>query len=330
VSRLLIGPLLARLADLRHWCLSLDGALHRVPFAALPWPDGTDQWLTDHIDISILTSGRDLLRLQPQTPGSGGQSLVLANPDFDAGLQSPAGPEEPANHRSADMATLTHWQPLSATEVEGQRLAALLNAQLLHGVEATTLNLQAVPGPLVLHAATHGYFLPDQPLPDPSAWLEPWQERGLLQGFRGEDPMLRSGLVLAGANHPEANPDDDGYLTALEATQLDLRGTELVTLSACDTGRGDIQNGEGVYGLQRALTVAGARSMLLSLWKVPDDATCEFMLRFYALLKQGAGRYEALVAVQREFRNHDNILWREHHYWAAWQLVGDWRPIQGL
>jgi CHAT domain-containing protein len=182
----------------------------------------------------------------------------------------------------------------------------------------------------VLHAATHGYFLQDQPSPDTSAWLEPWQERGLLQGFRGEDPMLRSGLVLAGANHPDANPHDDGYLTALEATQLDLRGTELVTLSACDTGRGDIQNGEGVYGLQRALTVAGARSMLLSLWKVPDDATCEFMLSFYALLKQGAGRYEALVAVQREFLNHDNIHWREHHYWAAWQLVGDWRPIQGL
>lgn len=151
-----------------------------------------------------------------------------------------------------------------------------------------------------------------------------------LAHLQGEDPMIRSGLVLAGANQPLANSDDDGYLTALEVTRLDLCGTELVTLSACDTGRGDIQRGEGVYGLQRALIVAGARSMLLSLWKVPDDATCDFMVRFYTLLMLGSGRYEALVAVQREFRNHRNPIWRDLFYWGAWQLIGDWRPIEGL
>lgn len=143
--------------------------------------------------------------------------------------------------------------------------------------------------------------------------------------------MLRSGLVLTGANHPEADQEDDGYLTALEATHLALQGTELVTLSACYTGRGDICTGEGVYGLQRALTVAGARSTLLSLWKVDDEATAAFMQRYVALLKRGMGRMEALAAVQQEFRsNPPEPDWADHKFWAAWQLTGDGGPIPGL
>jgi CHAT domain-containing protein len=155
----------------------------------------------------------------------------------------------------------------------------------------------------------------------------------LLSGLKTEDPMLRSGLVLAGADNPTANPADDGYLTAAEAAGLQLDGTELVVLSACSTGQGDSKTGEGVYGLQRALTVAGARSTLLSLWKVDDDATRAFMVRYYTLLKEGKGRGEALVQVQREFRTDPAYKaknWDRPYYWAAWQLTGDWKPIQGL
>ena len=165
--------------------------------------------------------------------------------------------------------------------------------------------------------------------------------------------MLNSGIVLAGANRslrPDRAPavsasaslsqasqtnTDDGYLTAKEAAQLQLRGTELVVLSACDTASGDQQSGEGLYGLQRALSVAGARSTLLSLWKVDDAATLEFMVRFYKRLKSGQGRSDSLAAVQAEFRSGlvkgpKGEDWTHPYYWAAWQLVGDWRPISGL
>ena len=157
--------------------------------------------------------------------------------------------------------------------------------------------------------------------------------------------MLNSGIVLAGANRSaspftsstSAGPDtaeansDDGYLTAKEAAQLQLDGTELVVLSACDTASGTIETGEGVYGLQRALTAAGARSTLLSLWKVDDKATAYFMQRYYELLKAGQGRREALVAVQEEFRTKPLVPgWRSMKVWAAWQLTGDGGPVPGL
>ena len=144
---------------------------------------------------------------------------------------------------------------------------------------------------------------------------------------KGENPLLRSGIVLAGANEPEANPKDDGYLTALEVTKLDWDGTELVVISGCESGKGDIQSGEGVYGLKRAIAVAGARSSLLSLWEVDDAATAAFMKSFYERLKKGEGRAEALAATQKEFRNHSVPGWRHPYVWAAFQLSGDWRSI---
>jgi CHAT domain-containing protein len=154
--------------------------------------------------------------------------------------------------------------------------------------------------------------------------------------------MLNSAIVLAGANRylrtgslpagPAGSADaDDGYLTAKEAAQLQLAGTELVVLSACDTAAGAQQSGEGLYGLQRALNAAGARSTLLSLWKVDDYATFGFMQGYYELLKQGKGRMEALLAVQQEFRTNPKIReWKDPRYWAAWQLVGETGPIKGI
>ena len=335
LSELLLSPLLARLGGCTSWFLSLDGGLHRIPFHCLPLPGHPDQVLVEQIQLRLLTSGRDLLdRSGPQRGADAVRpALVVADPAFDHSA-APSSPESGGHlSRSRDMGSLKVWQPLPGTAREGKELAALLGADLRAGAAATTLAVEQAQHPLVLHIATHGFFLPDQDEAQAGPaqpWL-PLQGHDLLANFRGEDPLLRSGLVFAGANHPVANPeDDDGYLTAQEAVQLALQGTELVTLSACDTGRGDVHTGEGVYGLQRALIVAGARSLLLSLWQVPDEATCEFMLHFYTLLKQGVGRFDALVTVQREFRQHDNIVWRHPFYWGAWQLLGDGGPIEGL
>ena len=116
-----------------------------------------------------------------------------------------------------------------------------------------------------------------------------------------------------------------------EAAQLQLVGTELVVLTACETAAGEQQSGEGLYGLQHALNLAGARTTLLSLWKVDDDATPYIMERYYRLLQQGKGRMVALLAVQNEFRSSPPVpAWEDYRYWAALQLVGETGPIEGL
>ena len=116
-------------------------------------------------------------------------------------------------------------------------------------------------------------------------------------------------------------------LTALEVTQLDLNDTELVVISGCESGKGDIKNGDAIYGLKRAISVAGSESSVLSLWKVDDQVTAEFMSKFYQRLITGEGKSEALLNTQQEFRNHKNKDFRHPYYWAAFQLSGDWRPI---
>ena len=116
-------------------------------------------------------------------------------------------------------------------------------------------------------------------------------------------------------------------MTALEITNLNWDGTELVVISGCSSGKGLKKTGEGVYGLNRAIIVAGAKSSLLSLWDVDDKATALFMENFYIKLKNGISRSKALYETQKEFRNHPIEAWRHPNIWAAFQLSGDWRPI---
>jgi len=324
--------LLSQLKDRRQWFVSPDGELNRIPFAALPTPPqlgkGQGQrWLAEAVRLRLLTSGRDLLQRPSTAASQSDRALVIANPDFGA----PGTP----------------WAPLPATAKEGRQIAAQLKAALLEGTQATAPALQQVRGPRVLHVASHGFFSgPQSPnrLPSPSGLLGTRSAALAGPPAHKGDPLLNSGIVLAGANRhaqpaqsasaqaPAATADgDDGYLTAKEVARMQLEGTELVVLSACETASGTIQSGEGVYGLQRALKVAGASSTLLSLWKVDDDATAFFMERYYTLLKQGKGRQEALVQVQEEFRsNPQRKEWKDYKYWAAWQLSGAGSPIPGL
>ncbi len=197
------------------------------------------------------------------------------------------------------------WPRLPATAREGRRVAELLGGSLREGAAASVAALQRARGPRVLHVASHGVV-----------------EAGPASG----DPMLTSALVLAGADRhraPDPSGDaDDGYLTAREAAQLRLDGTELVVLAACDSGLGELRSAEGLHGMQRALTVAGARATLLSLWPVDDEATAWFMRRFHARLAAGDTPSQALAAVQEEFRSRPKLPgWSHPRHWAGWQLT---------
>ncbi len=345
VSRLVLAPLQRELVGVRELFVSPDGELNRLPFAALPvaGPEGgglTDGPITadsktlgDAVALRLLTTGRDLLRLQ-QPAKAGAASVLIANPDFNAATRSaPGGASASAaastatgpgvlragQQRSPGLRGLTAWQPLGGTEQEARQLAHLLGSgAVISGPAATASVVLAQRAPRILHIATHGFFLADQaPINDTSAPGTPSRE----------DPLQRSGLVFAGANRPDANPNDDGYLTAAEATAMELDGTELVTLSACETGLGGVRSGEGVYGLQRALAVAGARSTLLSLWKVADGRTATFLAKYYQRLKDGEGRAEALHNTQTEYRKSEDTNLNDIRVWGAFQLSGDWRPI---
>jgi CHAT domain-containing protein len=311
----LFDPLVEALGGRRRLFLAPDGALTRLPFEVLPTGNGGH--LLDEYHISYLGSGRDLLRFGAAPSGVPHTPLVVADPDFDLaeGGEMP-GPAAPApggglRRHSRDLPSNgSPWPRLAGTKGEGERVARLLRVTPWLGADALEGRVKAVRSPSILHVATHGFFLADQ---------EPSGKEGAWRGWMGldledagarrpgspglENPLLRSGVVLAGANTwhrggkvpPGA---EDGYLTAEDVSGLDLLDTNLVVLSACNTGLGEILTGEGVFGLRRAFVVAGAKTLVMSLWKVPDDATQELMVAFYHRLLEGQPRSAALRGAQ--------------------------------
>lgn len=250
-------------------------------------------------------------------------------------MRANPGSSERATQRSGDITHL-RFGPLPGTQQEVEAIAPLLpnNAIILTEATATENALKQVQAPSILHIATHGFFLEDvEFMPTPDA------TRGdratiLIESIApvanptrpvsNENPLLRSGLALAGFN-ARTSAGEDGVLTALEATGLNLRGTRLVVLSACETGVGQVANGEGVYGLRRAWVMAGAESQLMSLWKVDDLGTAELMQRYYQRLQNGEGRSEALRQVQLEFIA--NPTYQHPYYWASFMFSGQWSPM---
>ena len=335
MDELVMRPVRRLLGDARRLFLSPDGALNLIPFGALL--DERNRYLLEDYSITYLTSGRDLLRMRLSAESRQGP-MVVANPLFEAGASSAASASSaPAtqSRRSADFAGSV-FTPLPGTKGEAAALGAILTgARVFTDAQASEALLKHVTGPSILHIATHGFFLPDQPrsAADDNARAE---SRGMALvaggGVRveGENPLLRSGLALAGANRGQGGDGEDGVLTALEAAGLDLRGTKLVVLSACETGVGEVKNGEGVYGLRRALVLAGAESQVMSLWQVSDEATKDLMIGYYKRLQAGEGRTEALRAVQLEMlRGGDpSKHGREHpFFWASFIQSGDWRSM---
>ena len=330
--------------------LSPDGALNLVPFGALV--DDSGKYLIESLAFNYLSSGRDLLRLQVSAPAKGGP-MVLADPAFDA-APAPSKPRAGATIAGVEVGSLAPITPFSKavfTPLPGTAEEAAAIAKLLPGVDlrvgdrATETTLKGVRGPRVLHVATHGFFLSERAtaaagsrglvlegLPaagPPSAGPPPLTGGAPGAGPPGralsqENALIRSGLALSGANK-HVSGDDDGILTALEASGLDLWGTKLVVLSACETGVGEVRNGDGVHGLRRALVNAGAEAQVMSLWKVDDEATRDLMIDFYKRLVSGEGSTEALRQAQR------GLLGREAHqhpyYWASFIPSGSFRSV---
>lgn len=345
-------PVRELLGPVRRLFLSPDGALNLIPFAALV--DENGQFLIEKYSLSYLTSGRDLLRLRqqsaPPTP-----ALVIANPSFDLtaanGNQSGRRITEGATGRRSGDFSQAHWSQLKGTAEEARALRTILiGARFIVEEQATEMALKHIVRPRILHVATHGFFLPDQPV---AATAE---TRGLILGGESkesefvpqENPLLRSGLILAGANNGWSGSGEDGILTALEVSGLDLWGTRLVALSACETGVGDVRNGAGVYGLRRALVLAGSETQIMSLWQVSDTATRDLMIAYYKLLESGASRTEALRQIQlvmlyegklqdggsqRDLLNSHLGAVKQNRshpfYWAAFISSGAWTNLEG-
>lgn len=220
--------------------------------------------------------------------------------------------------------TDTYFAPIGGTLQEARVIRILFpDALFLSGAEATETALKKANAPEILHIATHGFFLEDQDSPND----KPAATREAKTAIETENPLLRSGLALAGANRLDSNNGDDGILTALEASGLNLWGTKLVVLSACDTGLGKIKIGEGVYGLRRAFTSAGTETLLMSLWSVSDYVTRELMTNYYKNLKSGLGRGAALRQVQLEMLRKKG---RKHPFFrAAFIQSGEWANLDG-
>ncbi len=331
------GPLVPYLGEHHRLFLSPDDQLNLVPFAALY--DG-HRFLVESFDINYLTSGKDLLP-RPEPPPSARSVIILADPDFRASpVESVLAMQVPSAliERSASMARFfstlrsqgldVPWPPLPGTRLEAQAIQRLLpNAQVLLGAEATKQALLKLSTPGLLHIATHGFFLEDSTNPPGVRAPVSFGAIAATPVARPADPLLRSGLVLAGAHPQGVSPGsqrlEDSLVTALELAGLNLWGTQLVILSACDTGRGDVKRGEGVYGLRRALLVAGAETVVTSLWKVNDEVTRQLMEGYYRHLLAGQGRTRALHEAMRELR-------RQHphpHYWAAFTALGSDAPL---
>ena len=221
---------------------------------------------------------------------------------------------------------IDHLSELPGTKVEVDTIAEILEARKWKinkrmRSEASEEALKEVKHPAVLHIATHGYFLKNA-----EAFAEDEKILGIQTAKTLENPLLRSGLMLAGAaaisrDTTNAAVKEDGILTAYEASTLDLSQTELVVLSACETGLGEVRNGQGVYGLQRAFLVAGANAVIMSLWTVDDNATQELMTVFYDTWSKDPKQDK-----QKAFRSAQLKLKEKYpapHYWGAFVMVGE-------
>ncbi len=324
-----------------------DGALHLVNLAALPV--GETEYLVERGPmLHFLSAERDLLRPSMEAGKEG--LLALGGPDFDARATGEVAMEAPASaavsvyrgERTGCVDFRTQrFEALPGAKQEALEIGALWPGPVTHltGSDASESAFKALaPQHRVLHVATHGFFLGGRcrsaldsarglgGVTGPGA--APFATTSPRHG--GDNPLLLSGLVLQGANRrDEAGADDeDGILTAEEIASLDLRGVEWAVLSACETGVGEVRSGEGVLGLRRAFEVAGARSLIMSLWGVDDEATRQWMRKLYeARFLRGASTDEAVRAACLEILADRRARGQTTHpfYWGAFVAAGDWR-----
>ncbi len=287
--------------------VSVDGIYNQVNINTILMPSGKS--LVELKDVRFVSNTKDILTFKTKTNNQK-TAFLLGFPDYKLDL--------PDN--------LARLNPLPGTQKEVQAIQNLLksNAWQVSSVfekQATEGNLKKVKNPYILHIATHGYFLENTV--DPS---EETRAFGIEPMKAYENPLLRSGLLLAGAdrtvnemNTKDNKDNDDGILNAFEAMILNLDQTDLVVLSACQTGLGEIKNGEGVYGLQRSFQIAGAKSVITSLWEVSDEGTQDLMSAFYKYWLLSGNKHDAFRKAQLEIKQK----YQYPYYWGAFVLVGD-------
>jgi len=340
-------PIKKELGEAEMVLVSPDASFNLVCFGGLPTPDGG--YLIGRYPIQYLSSGRDIIRLQSDDrPGQG--FLAFGDPDFNATAVARSGEVvvESAEILSPTAVTLRNTrsscdrldeikaEPLPASGCEVRELGRLFAEQtgervsMYLGVEALEDRLKAeARGKRVMHLATHSYYLQAECADASKHKVSKafWAEDEVI----GENPLLLAGLFLAGANLHGAGAGernmDDGILTAEEICSLDLTGTEWVVLSACETGLGELKKGEGVFGLRRAFQLAGARTVIMSLWPVGDRPTRDYMLELYERRLSGAttvaAMREASLSQLRQLRQQSRST---HPFtWGAFVAVGDWR-----
>lgn len=331
--------LLPHLPNVKHLLISPDGDLSLIPFGALLGQD--KRFLAEKFSVTYLSSGRDLLRygeheLKSSTP------TLIANPDYNAPGEGDQTPLPDAPRGSLPILARVKFSPLPGTAEEAEAIRRIVPEPLVKLQRiATETALKQVSGPKILHVATHGFFLDDTgkaakgsrgielevpPKSLPTIKTVPFEDDG--PKVEMVNPMFLSGLALAGANVRKGQMDD-GILTAYEASALDLSGTELVVLSACETGVGSRVAREGVRGLRRALVLAGAETQVMSLWQVDDEATRDLMTKFYQnMFQKGLGRGDGMRAAQLSLLAQPG---RQHpFYWASFIVSGDWAPLSGI
>lgn len=306
------APLHGKLGDFRRVFISPAGELNFLPFSVLMTPD--DSYLAEEYTLSYVSSGRDLLR-RPST-GDGGAE-IFADPEFVEGAGAETDYFERSGAIDQTMFSGLLLPRLPATRDEAYEIKELFSASgkkinVWLGVDASKDRVQGLKNPGILHFATHGFYL--------SASSVPSVLGGRAAGSAGGNPMWRSGLVLSRASSDGSVPNDSaGILTAEEVALLDLSGTNLVVLSSCDSGSGELSASEGVMGLRRAFVQAGATDLVMTLWTVDDAATARLMVGFYQNYLTGMPLDSALTEMQRkEIRTSRSSGSHSAHprYWA--------------
>jgi CHAT domain-containing protein/Flp pilus assembly protein TadD len=333
----------AKLKGIKKVYLSLDGVYNQINLLTL-FNSETGRYLLEDLDIQIVTNTKDLVTYANAKKYIGKNTAELFGfPDYwvargrlehfaaryhraEEGERYGVRRDVPLYGRTADSLSRSQLDTLygSKREVEGIERTLELAGWDVHThlwEDALEEAMKEVNSPRVLVISTHGYFLED---------VKRANEEGMLLGMQAErvieNPLLRSGLMFAGCQGTLSNDStarsekaDNGILTAYEAMNLDLDNTELVVLSACETGLGEVKNGEGVYGLQRAFQVAGARTIIMSLWKVSDEATQELMTAFFDNWLSGMTKQEAFKKAELQVKAHYPVP----YYWGAFVMVGE-------
>lgn len=319
-------PIEAKLKDKTKIYLSPDGVYNQLNINTVKRQDNS--YVIDSYSVQLLTSTKDIMLLdrQRQETIDQGVAMLFGYPQYNMSHTAIASAVAEQSltrsntlERTLDIDSRFGYVDLPGTKTETESIDKILinnswNSRLYLGDEALEEVVKSVQSPNVLHIATHGFFLDDV--------AEGKLQLGVNTDRSRKNPLLRSGLLLAGAAQTARgeydNQTENGILTAYEAMSLNLNGTDLVVLSACETGKGEVKSGEGVYGLQRAFQVAGAESLIMSLWKVNDEATQLLMTNFYQNWINGQSKVDAFKQAQIKVRTQ----FPEPYYWGAFVMVG--------